>query len=79
MSDDGSEMDSKYNMHLSFIIVVRFKSQISTMLMFGLFFVLYFVKLLVGDGFCNPQLYTNNVKISAQQVLIDLNNLIFLD
>ena len=51
MSDDESEIDSKYNIHLSFIIVVRFKSLISAMLMFGLFFVLYFVKLSVGNGF----------------------------
>ena len=26
MSDDGSEINSKYNIHLSFIIVVRFPS-----------------------------------------------------
>ena len=54
MSDDGSEIDSKYNIHLSFIIVVQFKSQIPMMLMFRLFFVLYFVKLSVGNGFNTP-------------------------
>ena len=44
MSDDGSEMDSKYNVHPSFVIVISFKYQISTMLvMFRLFLVLYFI------------------------------------
>ena len=34
MSDDGSEIDSKYNIHLSFIIVVRFKSDVDVRIIF---------------------------------------------
>ena len=44
MSDDGSEIDSKYNMlHPSFVIIDG--------LMFGLFFILYLVKLPTGNCF----------------------------
>ena len=49
ISDEGSEIDSKYSIHPSFIIVLRSKSlKISMMLMFRLCFVLSFIKLSVG-------------------------------
>ena len=68
ISDPSSDMDKKYDQ----LQIYRKKRKKETAVMFGLFFVLYFVKLSVGNGFWSispkfgnfPKIqYTNRGKI----------------